>query len=65
MFINHSMSRNPIVELSLIRKQDLKAIQPTCPWILWYLTTAVILNKSMRRNVLKDLLKVNQEESYP
>ena len=36
----------------------------TCPWILRYLATAVICNKSSRRNVMKDLIKVIQEESY-
>ena len=38
--------------------------QTTCPWILRYLATAVICNKSSRRNVMKDLIKVIQEESY-
>merc|ERR1719476_856289 len=33
-------------------------------WILRYLATAVITNKSTRRNVMKDLIKVIQEESY-
>merc|ERR1719400_305284 len=44
--------------------EDLNAIQTTCPWILRYLATAVITNKSTRRNVMKDLIKVIQEESY-
>merc|ERR1739838_1026730 len=35
-----------------------------CPWMLRYLSTAVITNKSQRRNVMKDLIKVIQEESY-
>merc|ERR1719204_2391593 len=46
------------------QKQYLNAIQTTCPWILRYLSTAVITNKSTRRNVMKDLIKVIQEESY-
>lgn len=41
----------------------LNAIQTTCPHILRYLTTAVITNKR-RRTVLKDLVKVIQQESY-
>jgi len=41
----------------------LNAIQTTCPHILRYLTTAVITNKR-RRNVLKDLVKVIQQEVY-
>merc|ERR1719419_1870867 len=46
------------------QKPYLNAIQTTCPWILRYLATAVITNKSSRRNVMKDLIKVIQEESY-
>jgi len=34
-----------------------------CPHILRYLATAVIINRS-RRNALKDLVKVIQQESY-
>ena len=34
-----------------------------CPHILRYLTTAVITNKR-RKNVIKDLVKVIQQESY-
>jgi hypothetical protein len=41
----------------LYQKQYLNAIQTTCPWILRYLSTAVITNKSSRRNVMKDLIK--------
>merc|ERR1719476_388322 len=33
-------------------------------WLMRYLATAVITNKSSRRNVMKDLIKVIQEESY-
>ena len=41
----------------------LNAIQTMCPHILRYLTTAVITNKR-RRTVLKDLVKIIQQESY-
>ena len=50
-------------ELFLYQKQYLNAIQTTCPWILRYLSTAVVI-KSSRRNVMLDLVKVIQEESY-
>merc|ERR1711884_996812 len=43
--------------------QYLNAIQTQCPHILRYLTTAAITNKK-RRNVLKDLVKIIQQESY-
>lgn len=47
--------------MSVIRY--LNAIQTICPHIMRYLATAVITNKA-RRNVLKDLVKVIQQESY-
>merc|ERR1719428_2647786 len=56
--------RDLIIELFLYQKQYLNAIQTTCPWILRYLSTAVVINKSSRRNVMLDLVKVIQEESY-
>merc|ERR1719188_1151746 len=64
VFFNHPKGRDLIIELFLYQKQYLNAIQTTCPWILRYLSTAVVINKSSRRNVMKDLVKVIQEESY-
>merc|ERR1739844_550513 len=64
VFFNHPKGRDLIIELFLYQKQYLNAIQTTCPWILRYLSTAVIINKNSRRNVMKDLVKVIQEESY-
>merc|ERR1719422_440623 len=64
VFFNHPKGRDLIIDLFLYQKPYLNAIQTTCPWILRYLSTAVICNKSSRRNVMKDLIKVIQEESY-
>jgi translation initiation factor 3 subunit E len=64
VFFNHPKGRDLIIDLFLYQKQYLNAIQTTCPWILRYLATAVITNKSLRRNVMKDLIKVIQEEAY-
>merc|ERR1719154_459943 len=65
VFFNHPKGRDLIIDLFLYQKQYLNAIQTTCPWILRYLATAVITNKSSRRkSVMKDLTKVIQEESY-
>merc|ERR1719370_2437105 len=64
VFFNHPKGRELIIDLFLYQKQYLNAIQTTCPWMLRYLSTAVITNKSSRRNVMKDLIKVIQEESY-
>merc|ERR1740128_607475 len=63
-FFDHQKGRELIIDLFLYQKQYLNAIQTTCPWMLRYLSTAVITNKSSRRNVMKDLIKVIQEESY-
>lgn len=41
----------------------MNAIQTTCPHMLRYLTTAVIINRK-RRNLMKELVKVIQQESY-
>jgi len=62
VFFNHPNGRNAIIDLFL-QPNFLNAIQTTCPHILRYLTTAVITNKR-RKNVLKDLVKVIQQESY-
>jgi len=62
VFFNHPNGRNGIIDLFL-QERYLNAIQTTCPHILRYLTTAVITNKK-RRNVLKDLVKVLQQEGY-
>merc|ERR1719225_303034 len=64
VFFNHQKGRDLIIDLFLYQKPYLNAIQTTCPWILRYLATAVIINKNSRRNVMKDLVKVIQEESY-
>merc|ERR1719318_463321 len=64
VFFNHPKGRDLIIDLFLYQKPYLNAIQTTCPWILRYLATAVITNKSSRRNVMKDLIKAIQEESY-
>jgi len=62
VYFNHANGRNAIIDLFL-QDRYLNTIQTTCPHILRYLTTAVITNKR-RKNVLKDLVKVIQQESY-
>jgi len=63
VFFNHPKGRDLIIDMFLYTPQYLNAIQTMCPHILRYLTTAVITNKR-RRTVLKDLVKVIQQESY-
>eukprot|EP01118_Nematostelium_gracile_P001417 TRINITY_DN11448_c0_g1_i1.p1 TRINITY_DN11448_c0_g1~~TRINITY_DN11448_c0_g1_i1.p1 ORF type:complete len:473 (-),score=119.10 TRINITY_DN11448_c0_g1_i1:23-1327(-) len=62
VFFNHQNGRNAIIDL-FFSERYLNTIQTSCPHILRYLTAAVITNKR-RRNVLKDLVKVIQQESY-
>jgi len=63
VFFNHPTGRNGIIDLLLLNDRYLNTIQTTCPHILRYLTTAVIINKR-RRNVVKELVKVIQQECY-
>lgn len=67
VYFNHPQGREFIIERFLYQAHYLNAIQTACPHILRYLTTAVITNKSMktrRQQVLKDLVKVIQQETY-
>uniref|UniRef100_A0A2K6JXY1 Eukaryotic translation initiation factor 3 subunit E n=1 Tax=Rhinopithecus bieti TaxID=61621 RepID=A0A2K6JXY1_RHIBE len=66
LFFLQSPQRCDIIDLFLYQSQYLNAIQIMCPHILHYLTTAVITNKSVQKHwqVLKDLVKVTQQESY-
>ncbi|TPX35092.1 hypothetical protein SmJEL517_g02522 [Synchytrium microbalum] len=61
VYFNHDKGRDGIIDL-FFQPAYMSTIQTSCPWILRYLTTAVITNKK-RRNVLKDLVKVIQQES--
>ncbi|EGW09196.1 Eukaryotic translation initiation factor 3 subunit E [Cricetulus griseus] len=60
------MFEDPETTRQMQSTRYLNAIQTMCPHILRYLTTAVITNKDVRkrRQVLKDLVKVIQQESY-
>jgi len=62
VFFNHPQGRNGIIDLFFSDKY-LNAIQTACPHVLRYLATAVITNKR-RRNMLKDIVKVIQQETY-
>lgn len=62
MFFNHPKGRDSIIDVFL-SPFYINTIQTSCPWILRYLTTAVVTNKR-RKNNLKDLIKIIQQESY-
>ncbi|KAG8171794.1 hypothetical protein JTE90_023275, partial [Oedothorax gibbosus] len=63
VFFNHPKGQDLIIETFLFNREYLNAIQTICPHILRYLTTAVITNKQ-RPSVMKELVKVIQQESY-
>ncbi|XP_051163888.1 eukaryotic translation initiation factor 3 subunit E isoform X2 [Leptopilina boulardi] len=63
VFFNHQKGRDLIIEMFLYRPHYLNAIQTMCPHILRYLAASIIVNR-LRRNTLKDLVKVIQQESY-
>jgi len=60
VFFNHSKGHDGIIDLFLSEKY-LQAIQTNCPWLLRYLTTAVIINKR-RRSTIKDLVRIIGQE---
>ncbi|KAJ3196181.1 Eukaryotic translation initiation factor 3 subunit E [Irineochytrium annulatum] len=61
VYFNHPKGRDAIIDL-FFQPHYINSIQTACPWILRYLTTAVIINKR-RRSVLKDLIKIIEQES--
>ncbi|RUP51363.1 eIF3 subunit 6 N terminal domain-containing protein, partial [Jimgerdemannia flammicorona] len=62
VFFNHPKGRDGIVDM-FFSAAYLNTIQTSCPWILRYLTTAVVTNKR-RKSYMKELVKVLQQESY-
>lgn len=62
VFFNHPKGRDLIID-TFFAERHLQAIQTNAPWLLRYLTAAVIINKR-RRNELKQLVRVIQQEQY-
>lgn len=62
VFFNHENGRNLIID-NLFQDRYLNAVQTTSQHLLRYLAVAVVVNKR-RRNVMKDLVKVLQQEQY-
>uniref|UniRef100_M8AZD7 Eukaryotic translation initiation factor 3 subunit E n=2 Tax=Aegilops tauschii TaxID=37682 RepID=M8AZD7_AEGTA len=60
IFFNHENGRNGIIDL-FFQDRYLNAIQTNAPHLLRYLAAAVVVNKR-RRNMLKELIKVIQQE---
>lgn len=62
VFFNHENGMNALIDL-FFQDRYLTAIQLQVQHLLRYLTVAVVVNKR-RRNVLKDLIRVIQQEQY-
>jgi len=62
IFFNYENGKNGIIEL-FFQDRYLNAIQTNAPHLLRYLATAIVINKR-KRNMLKDLIKVIQQEQY-
>ncbi|KAJ6802762.1 eukaryotic translation initiation factor 3 subunit E [Iris pallida] len=62
IFFNHENGRNGIIDL-FFQDRYLNAIQTNAHHLLRYVATAVVVNKR-RRNMLKELIKVIQQEQH-
>ncbi|KAI8102657.1 hypothetical protein M9434_005456 [Picochlorum sp. BPE23] len=62
VFFNHENGMNALIDL-FMQDRYITAIQLTAQHLLRYLSVAVVVNKR-RRNVLKDLIRVIQQEKY-
>ena len=62
VFFNHENGRNAIIDL-FFQERYMSAIQTHARHLLRYLAAAVVVNKR-RRNMMKDLVRVLQQESY-
>ncbi|KAF2399997.1 putative eukaryotic translation initiation factor 3 subunit E [Trichodelitschia bisporula] len=68
-FFNHDPAREVLTDL-FFSPAYINTIQTLCPWILRYLTAAVITNRKLSRNSnvyqkqLKDLVRVIKQEGY-
>ncbi|KAI8063322.1 eIF3 subunit 6 N terminal domain-containing protein [Gongronella butleri] len=62
VFFNHPKGRDGIVDM-FFAPAYLNTIQTTCPWILRYLATAVVINRR-RKTQMKELVKIIEQETY-
>ncbi|KAJ9062063.1 eukaryotic translation initiation factor 3 subunit E [Entomophthora muscae] len=62
IFFNHQNGKDYLLDM-LFQPQYINTIQTSCPWILRYVAAAAVISRR-RKNVLKDLIKVIQEESH-
>ncbi|DBA99728.1 hypothetical protein WJX82_004228 [Trebouxia sp. C0006] len=62
VFFNHENGRNAIIDL-FFQERFLNAIQTNAQHLVRYLAVAAVVNKR-RRNVMKDLMRLIEQESY-
>ncbi|CAL5227383.1 g10334 [Coccomyxa viridis] len=62
VFFEHENGRNAIIDL-FFQDRYLNALQTTAQHLLRYLAAAVVVNKR-RRNAMKDLIRVIEQEAY-
>ncbi|CAO3646557.1 unnamed protein product [Cunninghamella echinulata] len=62
IFFNHPKGRDGIVDM-FFAPQYINTIQTTCPWVLRYLATAVVINRR-RKSQMKELVKIIEQEAY-
>ncbi|KAJ2786213.1 eukaryotic translation initiation factor 3 subunit E [Coemansia javaensis] len=62
VFFNHPKGRDGIVDTFML-PQYISTIQNACPWILRYLTAAIVTNRR-RRNMMQELVKIIEQVTY-
>ncbi|KAI9294211.1 eukaryotic translation initiation factor 3, subunit 6 [Neoconidiobolus thromboides FSU 785] len=62
VFFNHQKGKEYLLDL-FFQPQYINTIQTSCPWILRYISAAAIINRR-RKNVIKDLIKIVQQEAH-
>ncbi|KAJ1978591.1 eukaryotic translation initiation factor 3 subunit E [Dimargaris xerosporica] len=62
VFFNHPKGRDGLLDMFFL-SQYLNTIQTSCPWVLRYLSAAVITNKK-RKHTLRELVRVIEQEVY-
>lgn len=64
VYFHHPKGREQLIDLFFTHGESyLNVVQTTCPHILRYITAAAIISKR-RKNIMKELVKIIQQESY-
>ncbi|RNA16146.1 eukaryotic translation initiation factor 3 subunit E-B [Brachionus plicatilis] len=64
VYFHHPKGREQLIDLFFTHGESyLNVVQTTCPHILRYITAAAIISKR-RKNIMKDLVKIIQQEAY-